>query len=45
MLADAVTAIETARLSGLNPAAYRTDILGCIGQQDPKPVDGLPPRP
>ena len=43
VLADAMTVIETAKLSGLNPEAYLADILGRIRSHDPKRVDELLP--
>jgi transposase len=43
ILADAVTVIETAKLSGLNPETYLTDILGRIRTHDPKRLDDLLP--
>ncbi len=43
ILADAMTVIETAKLSGRNPEAYRADILGGIRQHEPKRLDDLPP--
>jgi hypothetical protein len=43
VLADAMTVIETAKLSGLNPEAYLTDILGRIRTHDPRRLDELLP--
>lgn len=43
VLADAMTVIETAKLSGLNPEAYLTDILGRIRLHDAKRLDDLLP--
>ena len=43
VLADAMTVIETAKLSGLNPEAYLADILGRIRLHDPKRLDDLLP--
>ena len=43
VLADAMTVIETAKLSGLNPEAYLADILGRIRTHDPKHLDELLP--
>ncbi len=43
VLADAMTVIETAKLSGLNPEAYLADILGRIRLHDPKRMDELLP--
>jgi transposase len=43
ILADAMTVIESAKLSGLNPEAYLTDILGRIRTHDPKRLDELLP--
>ncbi len=43
ILADAMTVIETAKLSGLNPEAYLTDILGRIRTYDPRRLDELLP--
>ena len=43
ILADAMTVIETARLSGLNPEAYLADILGGIRTHDPRHLDALLP--
>jgi transposase len=43
ILADAMTVIETAKLSGLNPEAYLTDILGHIRAHDTKRLDELLP--
>jgi hypothetical protein len=43
VLADAMTVIETAKLSGLNPEAYLADILGRIRLHDPKRLDELLP--
>lgn len=43
VLADAMTVIETAKLSGLNPEAYLTDILGRIRIHDPRHLDELLP--
>jgi len=41
ILADAMTVIETANLSGINPEAYLTDILGRIRTRDPTRLDEL----
>jgi len=43
ILADAMTVIETAKLSGLNPEAYLADILTCIRDHDPAKLDDLLP--
>jgi len=43
ILDDAMTVIETTKLSGFNPEAYLTDILGCIRTHDPKRLDDLLP--
>ncbi len=43
VLADAMTVIETAKLSGLNPEAYLADILGRIRLHDPNRLDELLP--
>ena len=43
VLADAMTVIETAKLSGLNPEAYLTDILGRIRSHDPRRIEELLP--
>lgn len=43
VLANAMTVIETAKLSGVNPEAYLTDILGRIRTHDPKHLDELLP--
>ena len=43
VLADAMTVIETAKLSGLNPEAYLTDILSRIRTYDPRRLDELLP--
>lgn len=43
VLANAMTVIETAKLSGLNPEAYLADILGRIRTHDPKHLDELLP--
>ena len=43
VLADAMTVIETAKLSGLNPEAYLADVLGRIRLHDPKRLDELLP--
>ena len=43
ILADTMTVIETAKLSGLNPEAYLADILGRIRILDPKRLDDLLP--
>jgi transposase len=43
ILANVMTVIETAKLSGLNPEAYLTDILGRIRQHDPARLDELLP--
>ena len=43
ILADAMTVIETAKLSGINPEAYLADILGRIRTHDPKHLDELLP--
>ncbi len=38
-----MTVIETAKLSGLNPEAYLTAILGRIRNHDPRHLDELLP--
>lgn len=43
ILADAMTVIETAKLSGLNPEAYLADILTRIRGHDPAKLDDLLP--
>ena len=43
ILADAMTVIETAKLSGLNPEDYLADILGRIRSHDPRRLDELVP--
>jgi transposase len=43
ILADAMTVIETAKLSGLNPEAYLADILTRIRDHDPAKLDDLLP--
>jgi len=43
VLANAMTVIETAKLSGLNPEAYLADILGRIRTHDPKHLDEMLP--
>ena len=43
ILADAMTVIETAKLSGLNPEAYFADILTRIRDHDPARLDDLLP--
>ena len=43
ILADAMTVIETAKLSGINPEAYLADILGRVRTHDPKHLDELLP--
>ncbi len=43
ILAEAMTVIETAKLSGLNPEAYLADILGRIRTHDPRRLDELLP--
>ena len=43
ILANAMTVIETAKLSGLNPEAYLADILGLIRTHDPRRLDELLP--
>ena len=43
ILADAMTVIETAKLSGLNPDAYLADILGRIRTHNPRRLDELLP--
>ena len=43
ILADAMTVIETAKLSGLNPEAYLADILSGIRTHDPRRLDELLP--
>jgi transposase len=43
ILADAMTVIETAKLSDLNPEAYLADILARIGDHDPAKLDDLLP--
>jgi len=42
VLADAMTVIETAKLSGLNPEAYLAEILGRIRDHDPRHDELLP---
>ena len=42
-LADAMTVIETAKLSGLNPESYLADLLACIRQYDQARLDDLLP--
>jgi hypothetical protein len=42
-LADAMTVIETAKLSGLNPEAYLADILGRIADHPNRRLDKLLP--
>ncbi len=42
-LADAMTIIETAKLSGLNPESYLADLLACIRQYDQARLDDLLP--
>ena len=42
-LADAMTIIETAKLQGLNPQAYLTDILGRINDHKINALDDLLP--
>jgi hypothetical protein len=41
--ADAMTIIETAKLSGLNPEAYLTDVLARINDHPNKRLDDLLP--
>lgn len=43
ILADAMTVIETAKLSGCNPEAYLADILARIREHDPARIDELLP--
>ena len=43
ILADAMTVIETAKLSGINPEAYLADILGRVRAHEPKHLDELLP--
>ena len=43
ILADAMTVIGTAKLSGINPEAYLADILGRVRTHDPKHLDELLP--
>ena len=43
ILADAMTVIETAKLSDLNPEAYLADILARIRDHDPAKLDDLLP--
>jgi len=43
ILADAMTVIETAKLSGLDPEAYLADILARIRDHDPARLDHLLP--
>lgn len=43
ILADAMTVIETAKLSGCNPEAYLADILARIRDHDPARIDELLP--
>ena len=43
ILADAMTVIETAKLSDLNPEAYLADILARIHDHDPAKLDDLLP--
>jgi len=43
VLANAMTVIETAKLSDINPEAYLTDILGRLRTHDPKHLDELLP--
>ena len=43
ILADAMTVIETAKLSGLDPEAYLADILARIRDHDPAKLDDLLP--
>jgi transposase len=43
ILADAMTVIETAKLSGLNPEAYLADILARLRDHDPAKLDELLP--
>lgn len=43
ILADAMTVIETAKLSGLDPEAYLTDILISIRNHDPARLDDFLP--
>ena len=42
-LADAMTVIETAKLSGCNPEAYLSDILGRISDHPNPRLDELLP--
>jgi transposase len=43
VLANAMTVIETAKLSGINPEAYLADVLGRIRTHDPKHLDQMLP--
>lgn len=43
ILADTMTVIETAKLSGLNPETYLTGILSSIRDHDPAKLDDLLP--
>ena len=43
VLANAMTVIETAKLSDINPEAYLIDILGRLRTHDPKHLDELLP--
>jgi hypothetical protein len=43
VLAGAMTVIETAKLSGLNPEAYLANVLGRIRTHNPKRLDELLP--
>jgi hypothetical protein len=43
ILADAMTVIETAKLSDLNPEAYLADILARLRDHDPAKLDDLLP--
>ena len=43
ILADAMTVIETAKLSDLDPEAYLADILARIRDHDPAKLDDLLP--
>ncbi len=43
ILADAMTVIETAKLSGCNPEAYLADILGRINEHPNPRLDQLLP--
>lgn len=43
LLADAMTVIETAKLSGLNPETYLADLLGRIRNHDQARLDDLLP--